>query len=139
MDRELMGGCYCGSLRYRVSAAPTLAAQCHCRACQHISGGGPNYFMLIPPEGFSYVEGEPEKYRRPDLPNAVTREFCAVCGTHVLTRRPGLPQLVLKVGTLDDPEFFGKPQIAIFCEEKASFHVIPDNIPAFQTLPEQRR
>lgn len=139
MEFELDGGCYCGGLRYRISAAPVLKAQCHCRACQYISGGGPNYYMLIPPEGFAYVKGEPARYRRSDLPNAVTREFCAVCGTHVLTRRPGLPQLVLKVGTLDDPEFFGGPKIAIFCEEKASFHMIPDGIPAFAALPEQRR
>ena len=58
MGDEFQGGCYCGALRYRVSAAPVLKAECHCRACQHISGGGPNYFMLIPPEGFAYVEGE---------------------------------------------------------------------------------
>jgi hypothetical protein len=139
MGFELEGGCYCGALRYRVSAAPVLKAQCHCRACQHVSGGGPNYFMLIPPEGFSYTKGEPKSFRRPDLPNPVTREFCAACGTHVLTRRPGLPQIVLKVGTLDEPEFFGGPKMAIFCEEKAGFHVIPDGVPAFETMPEQRR
>ena len=86
MDGEIQGGCSCGALRYRVSAAPVLKAQCHCRACQHVSGGGPNYFMLVPPEGFAYVEGEPRQFMRPDLPNAVSRDFCAACGTHVLSR-----------------------------------------------------
>jgi hypothetical protein len=139
MDDEFQGGCYCGALRYRVSAAPVLKAQCHCRACQHVSGGGPNYFMLIPPEGFAYVAGEPKQFKRPDLANAVTRDFCALCGTHILSRRPGLPQLVLKIGTLDEPEVYGGPKIAIFCEEKASFHVIPDGVPAFDALPEKRQ
>lgn len=137
MGREMNGGCYCRALRYRVSAAPVLKAQCHCRACQHVSGGGPNYFMLIPPEGFSYVEGKAKRYSRPDLPKPVVREFCAVCGTHVLTRRPDLPQIVLKVGTLDDPGVFGGPKIAIFCEEKAAFHIIPDGVRTFDSLPEQ--
>jgi len=69
----------------------------------------------------------------------VTRDFCAACGTHILSRRPSLPQLVLKVGTLDDPEVYGGPKMAIFCEEKTGFHIIPDGIPAFDKLPEQRR
>jgi hypothetical protein len=29
--------------------------------------------------------------------------------------------------------------MAIFCEEKAGFHLIPEGIPAFDKLPEQRR
>lgn len=139
MAFEQEGGCYCGALRYRVTAAPVLTAQCHCRACQHFSGGGPNYYMLVPPEGFSYVKGEPAQYRKPELPNAVTRDFCAACGTQILSRRPGLEQLVLKVGTLDDPEIYRGPKIAIFCEEKASFHIIPEGIPAFERLPGERQ
>lgn len=70
----LSGGCYCGEVRYEVTAEPVLNGQCHCRPCQHISGGGPNYYMLIPPEGFSFTAGKPKAYSRPDLANAVTRE-----------------------------------------------------------------
>jgi hypothetical protein len=131
----LEGGCYCGELRYVAEGEPFLRAQCHCRACQHISGGAPNMFMLMQPEGFRYVKGEPKTYRRSNLPNAVTREFCGDCGTHIATRRPGLKQIVLKVGTLDDPDRFGRPQIAIFTAEKAAFHDLPDGLPAFEGLP----
>lgn len=131
----LEGGCYCGEVRYVADGEPVLRAQCHCRACQHITGGAPNMFMLMPPEGFRYVKGEPKTYRRPDLPNAVSREFCASCGTHIATRRPGLKQVVLKAGTLDDPERFGGPQMAIFTAEKAGFHRLPDGLPAFEGLP----
>lgn len=134
----LSGGCYCGEVRYEVTAKPVLSAQCHCRACQHISGGGPNYFMLVPPEGFSYVAGTAKAYRRPDLDRAVTREFCSTCGTHLLTRRPGLEQLVLKAGTLDDPGAYGEPRMAIFCAEKAPFHLIPEGVPAFDGMPSRR-
>ena len=113
------GGCYCGAVRYRVEARPRLMAQCHCRACQHVSGGGPNYYMLIPPEGFRYVAGAPKRFARPDLENAVTREFCGACGTQLTTRRPGLADVILKVGTLDDPSIF-TPRIAIFVAERAA-------------------
>ncbi len=104
---KLEGGCYCGKLRYVAEGEPTLKAQCHCRECQYISGGSPNMFMLMPSDGFRYTKGTPKQFTRTDLERAVTREFCAECGTHVLTRRPGLPPVILKVGTLDDPGLFG--------------------------------
>jgi len=66
----------------------------------------------------------------------VTREFCAECGTHLITRRPGLNAVVLKVGTLDDPAQFN-PKIAIYTAEKQPFHVIPDGMPAFERLPQR--
>ena len=103
---RLEGGCYCGAVRYVAEGEPVLSAQCHCRACQHISGGAPNLFMLMPAQGFAYTKGAPATYTRPDKADAVTREFCAACGTHLISRRPGLPPVVLKIGTLDDPSVY---------------------------------
>ncbi len=129
------GGCYCGALRYESDGAPLLQAQCHCRECQQFSGGAVNYFMLVPAEGFRYVKGAPKSFTRSDIDNPVTREFCSECGTHILTRRPGLDAIVLKIGTLDDPEVFTGPQMAIFTIEKRSFHDVPDGLPTFERLP----
>jgi hypothetical protein len=66
------------------------------------------------------------KFTRSDLQGAVTREFCAECGTHLVTRRPGLPAAILKAGTLDDPGLYGGPQMAIFTIDSQAFHHIPD-------------
>ena len=104
------GGCYCRKIRYVAEGEPRLKAQCHCRECQYITGGAPNMFMLMPPQGFRYTSGEPRKFSRSDLESPVTREFCGECGTHLTTRRPGLPFVILKVGTLDDPSLFGAPR-----------------------------
>lgn len=129
------GGCYCGAVRFRAEGEPKLKAQCHCRACQHFSGGAPNLFMLMPSEGFAWTRGEPRRYARPDLEGAVTREFCGDCGAQLTTRRPGLDAVIVKVGALDDPGQFGGPRIAIFTAEKAPFHDIPAGMPAFPGLP----
>lgn len=131
----LEGGCYCGKLRYKSEGKPVLKAQCHCRECQYISGGAPNLFMLIPAEGFAYTKGEPKQFKRTDLENAVTRDFCAECGTHILTRRPGTPQLVLKIGTLDDPASVYSPKMAIFTKDMQPYHLIAEGVPAFDRLP----
>ena len=129
------GGCYCGQVRYQLRAAPILKAQCHCRPCQYISGGGPNYFMIVPAHAFAYAKGAPTAFARPDLDNPVTREFCATCGTHLITRLPERPLVVVKVGTLDDPALFGAPKRAIHCLDKQPFHLIPEGIEVFDRLP----
>lgn len=135
---RLEGGCYCGSVRYLAEGDPMFKGQCHCRECQYISGGGPNFFMLMPVKGFSYSKGKPQQFSRKDLDNAVTREFCAECGTHLTTLRPGLPAVIVKAGTLDDPSAYGLPQSAIYTCDKQVFHMIPEGMPAFEKLPPQR-
>ena len=133
---EVQGGCYCGALRYQATGDALFKGQCHCRECQYITGGHPNVVMAMPETGFSYVKGSPKQFRRGDLPNPVTREFCAACGTHILAKSSALPgAVILKVGTLDDPAVFGAPQMVIFTIDKQSFHHVPDGVPAFERTP----
>jgi hypothetical protein len=133
---KITGRCYCGALRYEAEGEPLFRGQCHCRECQYISGGHPNVVMGMPEAGFRYTQGSPKGFRRKDLPNPVTREFCAECGTHILSRAPGLPGAVLvKVGTFDDPSLFGGPQMVIFTVDKQGFHHVPPGVPAFERTP----
>ena len=132
---KLTGGCYCGAVRYEANGDAMMKAQCHCRECQYITGGSPNVFVAMPLAGFSYTTGEPKGFTRTDLPRAVTREFCANCGTHLATRPPGFPAVIVKVGTLDDPSQFGGPDMAIFTMDKQSFHQIAEGLPAFERMP----
>ena len=133
---QIDGGCYCGAVRYRATGDAMFKGQCHCRECQYISGGHPNVVMGMPEAGFSYGKGKPKGFKRSDLANAVTREFCGDCGTHILTRTPALPGAVLlKVGTFDDPSLFGAPQMVIYTIDKQSFHHVPEGVPAFERVP----
>jgi len=132
---KLEGGCYCKSLRYVAEGEPMMKAQCHCRECQYITGGGPNYFIAMPVNGFKYTTGAPKQFARKDLARPVTREFCAECGTHVVTRPQGFPAVIVKVGTLDDPKQFDGPKLAIYTVDKQHFHEIPQSLPAFERLP----
>ena len=133
---QVTGRCYCGEVRYQVEGEAQMAAQCHCRECQYITGGAPNLFMAMPADTFAYTQGAAKGFTRTDIDNAVTREFCPNCGTHLLTRAGAMPNSVInKVGGMDDPSQFPGPQIAIFCIDKQSFHTVPDGVPEFDRIP----
>ncbi|MBM3594963.1 MAG: GFA family protein [Alphaproteobacteria bacterium] len=122
---KIEGGCYCGAVRYRAQGEPSMRAQCHCRECQYITGGGPNFLMMMPADGFA----------RTDIARPVTRQFCPDCGTHLVTRLDGFPAVVVKVGTMDDPLQFGAPQVALFTCDRQAFHEIALGIAQFERMP----
>ena len=132
---KIEGGCYCRAVRYRAEGEPMMRAQCHCRECQYIAGGMPNVILGMPESSFAYTKGAGKPFKRQDLPNPVTREFCAECGTHLITRAPAFGAVMIKVGTLDDPSVFGGPQIVTYTIEKQSFHHVPEGVLAFERFP----
>ena len=71
---KLTGGCYCGALRYEVEGEPMMRIQCHCRECQHITGGMANVSIGMPADGFQYVKGTPKQFQRSDLEEPVRRD-----------------------------------------------------------------
>jgi hypothetical protein len=90
----------------------------------------------MPESGFTYTKGSPKKFRRDDLPNPVTRDFCGECGTHILARSSAVPGTVLlKVGTFDDPSLYGGPQMVIYTIDKQAFHHVPEGVPTFERVP----
>jgi hypothetical protein len=129
------GRCYCGDVHYHAEGEPMFKGECFCRECQYITGGNSVLVMAVPADGFTLTKGATKAFARTDIPNAVTREFCANCGTHLLTRAPGLPHAVLlKVGSLDDPAAFGGPQMAIFSCDAQSWHRLPTDIPVHDKM-----
>ncbi len=129
------GGCYCGAVRYETTGDPIFQGFCHCRECQYISGGGANVLMAVPEATFKYTKGTPKAFQRGDLDAPVTREFCADCGTHLLSKAPGVPgAAILKVGTLDDSSSF-QPQMAIYNCDKKPYHLIPEGVASFDRTP----
>ena len=133
---KIAGKCYCGNVHYEAEGEPLMRVQCHCRECQYISGGNANLVMGMPKSGFHYTRGEVKQFQRDDIENAVVREFCPNCGTHITSCPPSMDSLVLiKVGTLDDPGVFEKPDMAIFTVDKQCFHLIAEGVPSFERVP----
>lgn len=133
---KMSGGCYCGDVRYEADGEALMKVQCHCRECQYISGGAGNLIVGVAEAGLSYTNGQPAQFTRDDIEGAVTREFCGRCGTPILTRVPQNPGAVfVKVGSMDRPEDFSGPDVAIHTDDKYDFHVIADGVAQFPKLP----
>jgi hypothetical protein len=92
--------------------------------------------MPVSKEDFVYTEGEPRGHTREDLDEGVTREFCGSCGTHIGIWVPSMPTMyMLRAGTLDDPDHYGMPDIALFLCDKRVFHVLPEGVRTFDKEP----
>ncbi len=130
---KIEGGCYCKAVRYQAEGEPMMKAECFCRECQHITGGGNLLVMAMPVDGFELTKGAVKGFTRDDIENAVTREFCENCGTHLFTRAPGFDAgVIIKVGSLDDPSVFGKADSANFVSDAQPYHRLPDDMPCHQ-------
>jgi hypothetical protein len=133
---KFAGGCLCGAVRYESSVEPGMMGHCHCVDCRKSSGTGHCSHMLVP-ENAVRITGALASYGRPaDSGNVVTRCFCPVCGSAVLSRNSAMPGVVfLRASSLDDPEIF-KPQVVVYTARAASWDAI-GGLPAFPGMPPQ--
>jgi hypothetical protein len=98
------GGCRCGQVRIKVSAAPLLSMACHCKGCQRMSASAFSLGVAIPSEGFAVIQGEPVIG---GLHGANRHYFCASCMSWIFTRAQGIDQFVnVRPTMLDDASFF---------------------------------
>jgi hypothetical protein len=134
MDRE--GGCACGAVRYRLTAAPLIVHACHCRDCQKQTGSAFVLNMWIEkscvtanhrlPQSFMLTAGTGK-------PHEVF--FCGECNTRLWSKYHAAPgdTLLVRVGTLDQPERI-EPDVHIFARSKLPWLQLPPDKPAFETF-----
>ena len=81
------GQCYCGAVKITVTGEPVGAGYCHCTACRSWSAGPVNAFTLWPPEAVNVTQGE-DKIGEYNANPRSYRQWCTVCGGHLMTRHP---------------------------------------------------
>jgi hypothetical protein len=120
------GGCLCGALRYRCTAAPSDTGYCHCRLCQRSTGAPVLAWASYPVEAFDYTKGAPALYQ--SSPHG-HREFCANCGTQIAYRESqGAVSVDVNVGSLDDPAAV-PPRRHIFTASRIAWFDTRDALP----------
>jgi hypothetical protein len=100
---ERSGHCLCGAVAYTLAADPIATRICWCRDCQYLAPNG-TVNLIVAADALA-VEGTlAEHTSTADSGNAVTRQFCPACGTHLFAKSSARPQFrVVRAGSLDDP------------------------------------
>ncbi len=97
---EVQGGCLCGSVRYRSTAAPIVTRLCWCRVCQFLAAGNASVNVCFSSSAFN-IEGALSDYRSiADSGNVMHRRFGPSCGTPMFREAESRPHLIF-VTTMD--------------------------------------
>ena len=94
-DIDLAGGCQCGTVRYRVTAAATRTFHCHCSMCRKLHGAVFVTFSTVPEDGFAIERGE-ESLGRFESSPLMRRSFCTGCGCQLYSQQ-GFPRWLLPI------------------------------------------
>jgi hypothetical protein len=135
------GGCACGAVRYKLTAAPLIIHACHCRDCQRLTGTA---FVTNIWIERSFVEANHAPLDSKMVtagsgkPHEVFR--CQACGTALWSKYHAAPgdTVLVRAGTLDDPGAVA-PDVHIFTRSKMPWLQLPAgarSFEAFYKLPE---
>ncbi|MEI5682643.1 GFA family protein [Mesorhizobium sp. CCNWLW179-1] len=125
----LMGGCFCGGVRYRSKTRPLNALVCHCRTCQKTVGSAFNASILFKDDAIE-LEGGIVYYSSSPI---LERGHCGRCGSSVVARVRSRGWTMVTAGTLDDPAQFHADAHVWTCE-KQPWLAISDGLPTFEQM-----
>lgn len=107
MTTPILGGCQCGTVRFKCTAEPAFSIHCYCRQCQRITGAGHGSQFGIAATAVSLTGKLSEYQLTADSGNIVTSAFCPNCGSPILKKSSGYPDMFFFHGAaLDDPTHF---------------------------------
>jgi len=124
---DAKGRCACGDVSYSVSEQPRFSYLCQCRHCQRATGTGHAALMMVRADSLD-VSG-PLKFsdQLADSGNTMSRGFCANCGTPIVLRSSGYPEMrFLTAGSLDDADTFQPNQLLWHSQGRAWDTINPD-------------
>ena len=128
------GGCLCGGMRYEIRRKHLNAVHCYCSMCRRAHGTAFSTHVLARRDQFAWLQGRELLTPFESSPGAF-REFCRLCGTHLLVHgQTADDTLAIPAGTLD-----GDPPLTIvghmFTRELVSWMRITDDDPQYDGWP----
>jgi hypothetical protein len=125
---SLAGGCWCGTVRYRVADAFLYASNCHCSRCRAATGSAFKPFAGIEREKLEVTEGPDELLVVGDDQLNDTR--CRACGSLLFSVVRDGAYVHVALGSLVDAPSI-RPAKHIFVGSKAPWFDITDDLPQF--------
>jgi len=128
----IVGGCFCGTVRYEVSGALQNARACHCSRCRKAFGSASSAYAEVPQGAFRWTQGQDQL-----TVFASSGEwgltFCRHCGT-TLAGLGGDRVHGITLGSVDgDPGV--EISMHIFVDSKAPWDHIGGDAPRYPARP----
>ena len=140
MAKTLKGKCFCGAVKYHLTAAPMFVHCCHCSDCQTQTGGAFAINALIEAKHVVLTKGKPARVTMPTdsgRPHDIYR--CPKCQTALWSdygRRGTV--LFVRVSTLARPHAI-RPDVHIFTRSKVPWVRLPRNARAFKVYYDTKK
>src|SRR4029434_1769937 len=123
------GGCLCGAVRYRATAAPLRAVICHCSMCRKHSGSPVMAFVHFPSDSVAWIKGDPTRYRSSEY---AERGFCSICGSTLTMHEQVLADRVqVALGSLDEHQRVHLDD-HVWTQDQLPWFEITDTLPRFR-------
>jgi len=81
-NTNILGGCHCGAIRFRVKVRKYEAIACNCSICQKKG----LLHLIVPPEDFELLKGEDNLSTYTFNTGIAKHHFCKTCGIHPFYR-----------------------------------------------------
>jgi hypothetical protein len=129
------GKCECRNVQYQVDGDINDFSHCHCSQCRRLHGAAFASFGGVTRSEFKYLSGESHLTTYKSSASH-DRVFCKNCGSNILVALTSEPdELYLAMGTVDgDP--YCPPGYHIFVGSKAPWYEFNDQLPQYDTEPE---
>ncbi len=133
-ERVIEGGCTCGAVRYRLTAAPMYVHCCHCTWCQRETGAAFALNAIVEAPCVELLSGSLEATGLPSASgNGQVLQRCDNCRVVVWSHYAGAGDKVnfVRVGTMDDPSL-APPDIHIYTSTKQPWVTLNDGAPVVE-------
>ena len=122
------GRCLCGEVTFEVNADPLRMGQCHCNACQKITGTGHNVQAFFKTDSVKITGKTSTHESVADSGNIRTRHFCPNCGSRLFSKNSAAPNVTgIAIGSFDDNSWF-KPEVILYNSMRPAWDMIDENI-----------
>lgn len=129
------GSCLCGEVRYEIRGGIGPGYFCHCTRCRKAGGSAFASNAVVAADDFVVTAGA-GALKTFVASTGLHRVFCSNCGSPIISRREGVPQVRVRLGTLDTPLGAGQgPQAHIYVDSKAEWWEIRDDLPQYAEAP----
>lgn len=132
---KLEGKCLCGEVSYEYQGEVGVVVNCHCQGCRtwHAAAYRTRTTGLL--KHFAWITGENRVNQYDEQTNSI-KHFCKVCGSSLISTYKDNAEVVgLPISGLEGAADL-KPQCHIFVKNKAAWHVITDDLPQYQSWPD---